>query len=154
MAFDRRKTRLEKASLSRGTFIVRMFTMKRPKIVAVILLGSLLFGCAKQSSVISFVSEESFKPNSGAELLKELNSHLPFNISPENFICRHRSDPDRLVGRIIVRTIEQKDIVKEKLRQSSTLKLLQVESLVPEMKALFEKQWKQSQTVTLPQKPE
>ena len=131
-----------------------MFTTKQPRIMAVMLLGFLLSGCAKQSSVICFVSEESFKPNSGAELLEELNFHLPFSISPENFICRYRSNPDRLVGWIIVRTIEQKDIAKEKLKQSSTLKLLQVESMNPEMKALFDKQWKQSQTVTLPQKSE
>ncbi|MBN2181711.1 MAG: hypothetical protein JW715_07335 [Sedimentisphaerales bacterium] len=126
--------------------------MKRLKIIVFILLGFLLSGCSKQSSVISFVSEEPFKPNSGAELLEKLNSHLPFNVSPENFMCRYKPDPDRFVGWIVIPTVEQKEIVKEKLKQSSTLKLLQVESLTPQMKALFKKEWKQSQTAGPPDK--
>jgi len=129
------------------------------KIITFILFGFVLVGCSgqegtisSQEGVICFEPIEPYEPESGAELLEEFNSQLPFNVKPKNFICKYKSDSDTLVAWIITNTIEQKDIIKEKLKQSSTLKVLQVESLSPEMKALFKNQWRQSQTVSPPDK--
>ena len=130
---------------------MRILITKQPLIILVMLLGFVLSGCAdKKSGVICFEPVEPFEPNSGAELLEEFNSHLSFNVSPKNFICKYKND--KLVGWVIVRKIDQKDIVKQKLKQSSTLKLLQVELLESEFKAVFKKEWRQSQTVAPPQK--
>jgi hypothetical protein len=120
--------------------------MTRLHIVALILLGSFLLGCSQESSVICFAPVKPFEPQSGAELLEEFNSHLPFRISPRRFVCKYRGD--RLLGWAVVHTIGQKDIVKQKLGQSSTLTCLQVEALTPEFKAIVERQWRHSQTVT------
>ncbi len=122
--------------------------MKRVYIINVLLLGFFLSGCSKQSSVICFAPVEPYKPQSGAELLEEFNSHLPFKVSPKHFVCKYKTS--RLVGWAIVRTSKQKDIIKQMLSESSALTLLQVESLTPELKALFKKEWKQSQSVTRP----
>jgi hypothetical protein len=96
--------------------------------------------------VICFAPVKPFEPQSGAELLEEFNSQLPFKVSPRNFVCK--SKDHSLVGWAIVRTIGQKDIVKQKLSQSSTLTCLQVEALTPEFKDIVERQWIHSQTVT------
>lgn len=120
--------------------------MARTHTIAVLLLGSFLSGCAEESSVICFAPVKPFEPQSGDELLEELNSHLPFRISPRHFVCKRRNDS--LVGWAVVRTIGQKDIVKQKLSQSSTLTCLQVEALTPEFKTIVERQWRHSQTVT------
>ena len=120
--------------------------MRRPQIIAVLLLGAFLSGCSEESSVICFAPVKPFEPQSGAELLEEFNSHLPFRIRPTHFVCK--SSGDRLLGWAVVRTIGQKDIVKQKLSQSSTLTCLQVEALTPEFKAIVERQWRHSQTAT------
>jgi hypothetical protein len=120
--------------------------MRRPQITAVLLLGAFLSGCSEESSVICFAPVKPFEPQSGTELLEEFNSQLPFRVSPRHFVCKCRNDC--LVGWAVVRTIGQKDIVKQKLGQSSTLTCLQVEALTPEFKAVVERQWRHSQTVT------
>jgi len=114
--------------------------MRRPQIIAVVLLGSFLSGCSEESSVICFAPVKPFEPQSGTELLEEFNSHLPFRVSHRHFVCKCRNDS--LVGWAVVRTIGQKDIVKQKLGQSSTLTCLQVEALTPEFKAIVERQWR------------
>jgi hypothetical protein len=123
--------------------------MAQLNIIAIILLLFLLNGCSKQPSVVCFAPVEPFQPQSGAELLEELNSHLTFRVNPRHFICKNKSDS--LIGWAIVSTDKQRDTIKQELSQSSTLKLLQVESLAPELKALFKKEWSRSQTIT-PQK--
>jgi len=120
--------------------------MTRPHIIAVLLLGAFLSGCSEESSVICFAPVKPFEPQSGAELLEEFNSQLPFRVSPRHFVCKCRNDS--LVGWAVVQTVGQKDIVKQKLGQSSTLTCLQVEALTPEFKAIVERQWRHSQTVT------
>ena len=122
------------------------------KISFILILGLLLSGCSKDDSVIGFAPAEPYEPNSGAELLDELNSHLPFKIADKNFICKYNSGSNTLTGWIITKTIEQKDIVKQELKNSPTLKVLQVELLTPEMRKIFKTQWKQSQTVGPPDK--
>ncbi len=120
--------------------------MTRPHIIAVLLVGAFLSGCSQESGVICFAPVKPFEPQSGAKLLEEFNSHLPFRVSPRHFVCKYKNHS--LVGWAVVRTIGQKDIVKQKLSQSSTLTCLQVEALTPEFKAIVERQWRHSQTVT------
>jgi len=120
--------------------------MTRAHIIAVLLLGALLSGCSEEASVICFAPVKPFEPQSGDELLEEFNSQLPFRVSPRHFVCKYKNHS--LVGWAIVQTAGQKDIVKQKLSQSSTLTCLQVEPLTPEFKAVVEKQWRHSQTVT------
>jgi hypothetical protein len=105
-----------------------------------------LSGCSEEASVICFAPVKPFEPQSGAELLEEFNSQLPFRIRPRQFVCKFRNG--RLVGWAVVQTVGQKDIVKQKLSQSSTLTCLQVEALTPEFKAIVDKQCSNSQTVT------
>ncbi len=120
--------------------------MRRLRIVAILLMGSFLSGCSQESSVICFAPVKPFEPQSAAELLEELNSQLPFRVSPQKFVCK--SKDHSLVGWAVVRTSGQKDVVKQKLSHSSTLTCLQVEALTPEFKAIVERQWRQSQRVT------
>jgi hypothetical protein len=122
--------------------------MTRPHIIIVFLLGLLLCGCARHSSVICFAPVKPFEPQSGAELFEEFKSQIPFKVSPKYYVCKYRNN--HLVGWAIIRTNKKKEIVKQKLSQSSTLTWLQVEPLTRQLKALFKKEWRQSQTVTPP----
>jgi len=104
-------------------------------IYLMLLTTCLLVGCTSTSSrsVLCVAPQGEFKPESESELLSELNTQIPFAISPENFISKQKSNG--LVGWAVVENDEQKDIVKTKMKNSTTLKLLQVEALTPEFEA-------------------
>lgn len=93
-------------------------------------------GCTSSRSVLSIAPLEPFSPESEAELLSRLNAELPFEIPKENFITKEKSG--RLVGWAVVQTDEQKEIAKRKLESSTTLTLLQVETLTPEFEAIMQ----------------
>ncbi|MHC4691864.1 MAG: hypothetical protein ACYS67_03910 [Planctomycetota bacterium] len=115
----------------------------------------LLYGCKDDSqdtqsttgkrTVICFASVESFEPQSGKELMEAFNSAVPFDISPQDFVCKAKSSG--LTGWAVVSNDKQKDQAKEALNKSSKLKLLQVEALSPEFEAIIKKEWKNSQDV-------
>lgn len=100
-----------------------------------VLLACLLAGCALSRSVLCVAPQGQFNPQSESELLAELNSQLPFTIPQKHFISKKKSSG--LVGWAVVRNDEQKDVMKAKLKKSTTLKLLQVEALTPEFEALM-----------------
>ena len=104
----------------------------------VCLLACLLAGCAPSRSVLCVAPQGKFTPRSEAELLSELNSQLPFTIPQRYFISKQKSNG--LVGWAVVRNDEQKELVKAKLQNSTTLKLLQVEALTPEFEAIMKRQ--------------
>jgi hypothetical protein len=120
------------------------------KISIIIILGLLLAGCSK--SIICFEPVKPYEPKSGAELLGELNSQIPFKVKQNNFMCKYNSNSDTLVGWIMTNTIEKKDIVKKKLKESSTLELLQVESSNPMLEIIFNIKSIQSTKETRPEK--
>ena len=95
----------------------------------------LIAGCASSRSVVCVAPAGEFKPQSEAELLAELNSHLPFTIDQKHFISKDKSG--RRVGWAVVQDDKQKDTVKDELEKSSTLKLLQVEPITPEFEAVL-----------------
>ena len=100
-----------------------------------ILAAGLLIGCTSSRSVLSIVPQEPFSPRSEAELLSELNAQLPFGIPAKDFIAKQKSGT--FVGWAVVRTDDQKETVKARLAQSTTLRLLQVEALTPEFEAVM-----------------
>lgn len=95
----------------------------------------LIAGCASSRSVVCVAPAGEFKPQSEAELIAELNSHLPFTIDQKYFISKDKSG--RRVGWAVVQDDKQKDTVKDELEKSSTLKLLQVEPITPEFEAVL-----------------
>ncbi len=115
----------------------------------------LLSGCKEDSpntqpttdnrTVICFGPVEPFEPQSGKELLEVFNLAVPFDISPQNFVCKAKSSG--LVGWAVILNYKQKKQAKEALKKSSKLKLLQVETLSPEFEAIIKKEWKKSQDV-------
>ena len=105
------------------------------KICLMLLATCLLAGCASSRSVLCVAPQGKFNPESESELLSELNGQLPFTIPQKRFISKRKSSG--LVGWAVVRNDEQKDVAKAKLKKSSTLKLLQVESLTPEFETLM-----------------
>jgi len=117
--------------------------MTRPYIIAAFLLGLFISGCTRNSSVICFAPVEPFEPKSGAELFEEFTRQVPFKVKSKHFIGKYKSN--RLIGWAIVRSNKKKEIVKQKLNQSSTLTWLQVEPLTRQLKAIFKKEWRQSQ---------
>jgi hypothetical protein len=76
-----------------------------------------------------------FKPETESELLSELDAHLPFTIPRKRCFSKQKSNG--LVGWVVVSDGEQKDTAKRELGRSTTLKLLQVESMTPEFGALL-----------------
>ncbi len=120
------------------------------KISFILMLGFVLAGCSK--SIICFEPVKPYEPKTGAELLGELNSQLPFQVKKNNFMCKYNSGSDTLVGWIRTNTTEKKDIVKKKLKESSTLELLQVESSNPLLEIMFNIKSIQSTKVTRPEK--
>jgi len=124
--------------------------MTRPHIIAAFLLGLFVSGCTRNSSVICFAPVEPFEPKSGAELFEEFTHQVPFKVKPKHFICKYKSN--HLVGWAIVRSNKKREIVKQKLNQSSSLTWLQVEPLTRQLKAIFKKEWRQSQAVAHPKK--
>lgn len=100
-----------------------------------LLAACLLAGCASSHSVLCIAAQGEFKPESESELLSELNTQLPFTIPEKRFISKHK--PSGLIGWAVVRNDEQKDVAKAKLRESSTLKLLQVEASTLEFETLM-----------------
>jgi len=123
--------------------------------VCIIAMLLLLFGCKEDSpntqpttdkrTVICFAPVDPFKPQSGKELLEAFNLAVPFDISPQDFICKAKSSG--LVGWVVVLNDKQKDQAKEALSKSSKLKLLQVEALSPEFELIIKKEWRNSQDV-------
>ncbi len=108
-------------------------------IYLMLLSTCLLAGCDSNSSrsVLCVAPQGEFKPESESEILEELNNQIPFTIPAKHFMSKQKSSG--LVGWAVVDNEEQKDIVKAKLKNSSTLKLLQVEAMTPE----FEEPMKQ-----------
>ena len=120
------------------------------KLSFILILGFVLAGCSK--SIICFEPVKPYEPKTGAELLGELNSQLPFQVKKSNFMCKYNSGSDTLVGWIRTNTTEKKDIVKKKLKESSTLELLQVESSNPLLEIMFNIKSIQSTKVKRPEK--
>ena len=116
----------------------------------IILFVLFLCECAPQRTVICFAPVKPFEPISGKELLESFNTIVPFNVNPRNFICKAKSSG--LVGWVIVSTNMQKDVAKASLKESSKLKLLQVEALDSEFEKIFKLEWKHSQEVRLSNK--
>lgn len=99
----------------------------------------LLVGCNSSKSVLCVAPTGEFKPQSEAELLAELNAHIPFVIPEKRFAALVRMDNGLAsVGWAVVRNDKEKDLAKAELKKSTTLKLLQVKALTPEIKELFE----------------
>lgn len=113
---------------------------------SIITLSLTLFltGCATKQTVVCFTPTSSFNPETGKELLSEINAQIPFEIQPEEFICRVKYD--RLVGWVLIPD-DQKETVKENVESSGTLTLLQVDQASEEFKATLKNWWKSSQTV-------
>lgn len=86
-------------------------------------------------SVLFVVPQGSFQPQTGAELLAELNSQLPFDIPEEHFMAKARARD--IAGWAVVANDQQKDAVKRALKESSNLRLLQVEALTPAFEAIL-----------------
>jgi len=105
----------------------------------------ILAGCSTQRSVICFSPRKPFEPDSGKELFEAFNAAVPFDISPRDFMCKATSSG--LVGWAVVSGERQKDEAKAALREATTLKLLQVESLTPEFAETIMTRWRQSQDV-------
>ena len=118
----------------------------------ILMLGFLVAGCSNQKSIICFKPIKPYEPKSGAELLEEFNSQIPFKVKQNKFMCKYNSDSDTLIGWIMTNTIKKKDIVKKKLKQSSTLELLQVESSNPLLEIIFNIKSLQSKNVKRPDK--
>jgi hypothetical protein len=112
----------------------------------IIILLVFLAGCATEQTVICFSPTGSFHPETGKDLLGEINTHIPFEIQPEEFICRVKYD--RLIGWALIPD-KQRETVKENVNASGTLTILQVEKASDEFKALVKNWWKASQTVTI-----
>lgn len=89
----------------------------------------------QQNSVLCVAPQGQFNPQTESELLAELNSQLPFVIAPKHFISKRKSSG--IVGWAVVENNQKKDVAKTKLKQSSTLRLLQVEALTPEFETLI-----------------
>lgn len=113
--------------------------MKHAAYILLLFLG-LVAGCAFSQSVISIAPRGAFNPGSEAELLAELNRHLPFVIKSDNFVCRRKTSG--LVGWAVVKHPGEKDILKDRLRNSTTLRVLEVEELTPEVQALLKEDGK------------
>jgi hypothetical protein len=94
---------------------------------------SLLTGCSSSRSVLCVAPTGDFKPASESELLSELNAQLPFAVPKKRFISKKK--PDGFVGWAVVRNDREKDVMKSELKKSTTLRLLQVETLTPELEA-------------------
>jgi hypothetical protein len=125
--------------------------------VCIVAMFLLFCGCKEESpntqsasdkpTVICFAPVEPFEPQSGKELLEAFNLAVPFDISPQDFVCKAKASG--LVGWAVVLNDKQKDQVKQALGKSSKLKLLQVEALSPEFEVIIKKEWKNSQDVKL-----
>lgn len=113
-------------------------------VAAVCLLG----GCTSSRSVLCVAPAGEFKPQSEAELLAELNSHLPFTIDQRHFVSKEKSNG--LVGWALVQNDEQKDTVKNEIEKSSTLKLLQVEPLTLEFEAVLKQRSQKDKRAVTP----
>lgn len=109
-----------------------------------------LTGCSTSRSVLCFAPVKPFEPQSGRELLAAFNQDVPFDVSPQRFACKAKSEG--LVGWVIVSGDTQKEAAKEALRQSRRLKLLQIESLDPQFGKMIRKQWRQSLDARPPNK--
>jgi hypothetical protein len=118
----------------------------KTRFTAITVIISVLFvaGCATEQAAICFAPTGSFQPETGKDLLNEINRHVPFEIQPEEFICRVKYD--RLIGWALIPG-EQKETVKENLASSGTLNILQVEEASEEFKTTVKNWWKASQTV-------
>ena len=90
---------------------------------------------SREQGVLCISPQGQFDPQSESELFAELNSQLPFEIPRNNFISKQKAGG--IVGWAIVRNDQQKDVTKKKLEDSPRLKLLQVESMSPELEELF-----------------
>jgi hypothetical protein len=101
----------------------------------ILLVTCMLAGCSSSRSVLCVAPKETFRPQSESELLTELNSQLPFTISQKRFISKETSSS--LVGWAVVRNDREKNVAKSELNKSTTLKLLQVESLTPEFRVVM-----------------
>ena len=112
--------------------------------IAVLCVSMFLVGCASKQTVICIVPTGAFEPETGQELLDEINDQLPFTIKPQEFLCKVKYD--RLVGWAIIPD-NRKDTAKEQLESSETLSILQVQVLSEEFKAATKRRWKASQTV-------
>jgi hypothetical protein len=104
------------------------------KICLILLMACMIAGCSDRY-VLCISPTDQFTPHSESELLAELNSHLPFVISDKDFISKEKTGG--LVGWAVVYNEEQKDIIKARLKNSATLKLLQVEKMTPEFEKLM-----------------
>jgi len=100
----------------------------------------LLAGCSSSRSVLCVAPTGEFKPQSESELLSELNAQLPFHIPRKRFFSKKKSNG--FVGWAVVRNDREKDVMKSELTESATIKLLQVETLTPELEAAM-KQFKE-----------
>jgi hypothetical protein len=101
-------------------------------------------GYSSSHSVLCVAPTGPFKPETEVELLAELNAQLPFEIPLKRFISQRRSRG--LIGWAVVQNDREKDMAKAELKKSSTLKLLQVESLSPEFEAVMRQQRKPRKT--------
>ncbi len=99
----------------------------------VLIVLSVLTGCSSSRSVLCVVPSGDFKPASESELLSELNAQLPFAVPQKRFVSKKRSAG--FVGWAVARNDREKDVMKSELEKSTTIRLLQVETLTPELDA-------------------
>jgi hypothetical protein len=118
------------------------------KHIALLAAIAILSGCATQRTVLCITPSGEFRPETGAELLQEFNLQMPFSVRARQFLCKPKSGS--LVGWVVVRTEEQKDIAKRTLRESSRLNCGQVEALTPEMAQVIKANWRDSQNERAP----
>ena len=104
----------------------------------VLLVPVLYTGCARGDRiVVAFSAAGPMDFQSGEALLAELNGSLAFRIKPKRFMSKRKGE--RLVGWVSVRSGERGDAVKAALAESSSLELLQVETMTPQWQELFGK---------------
>ena len=120
--------------------------MKKCCIIIAISISLFVCGCASKQTVVCVTPTGTFEPETGQELLEEINKQFPTKVKPREFICKAKYD--RLVGWAIIPD-KKKDAVKQSLESSKSLNLLQVEVLNKKMKNAIDTKWKTSQSVSV-----